>query len=148
MPTARSLYAGAENQLLGEVKSTCENYFQPLSVQCKFADSAELEASCRTWNRLLSGLHPGQLSFLLRAASDTLPTAMNLRRNIQSSAKCTLCDSLRPTTAHVLSGCPVAVSQHRFTYRHDLVLHSLVTSFVEVFVNLPFVRIYADLPSL
>ena len=60
-------------------------------------------------------------------------------------------DSLPTTTAHVLSGCPVALSQHRFTYRHDLVLHSLynlVTSFVEVCVDLPFVRIYADLPSL
>jgi len=73
---------------------------------------------------------------------------MNLRRwSIQSNAKCSLCNSLRPTTAHVLSGCPVALSQHRFTYRHDLVLHSLVTSFVEVFVDLPFVQIYTDLPS-
>ena len=27
---------------------------------------------------LLSGLHPGQLSFILRASSDTLPTDVNL----------------------------------------------------------------------
>ena len=37
-----------------------------------------LEISCRTWNKLMSGFHPGQLSFLLRASSDTVPTAANL----------------------------------------------------------------------
>ena len=139
----------AKNQLLIEVKSTSEDHLQTLSVQSKFADSAELETSCRTWHRLLSSLHPGQLSFLLRAASDTLPTVMNLQRwKIQCSAKCILCDSSHPTTAHVLSGCPTALSQDRYTYRHDLVLQSLVTYFVKMFTNLPFIRVYADLPNL
>jgi len=77
----------AKSQLLSEVKSTCEDHLhkstcedhlQTLSVQCKFTDSAELETSCRTWDQLSSSLHPGQLSFLLRAASDILPTAINL----------------------------------------------------------------------
>ena len=77
LPTARSLYVRAKNQLLSEVKSTCEDHLQTLSVQSRMADSAKLEASCRTWNRLLSSLHPGQFSFLLWAASNTLPTAMN-----------------------------------------------------------------------
>ena len=35
---------------------------------------------CGTWNRLLSGFHPGQLSFILRVSSETLPTAVNLCR--------------------------------------------------------------------
>ena len=149
LPTARSLYVTAKTQLLSEAKSTSEDHLQTLSVQCKFADSAELETSCRTWNRLLSSMHPGQLSFLLRAASDTLPTAMNLRRwNIQCHAKCVLCDSSRPTTAHVLGGCPVALSQERYTYRHDLVIQSLVDSFIRVYIDLPYIRVYADLPNL
>ena len=149
LPTARSLYVTAKTQLLSEVKSTSEDHLQTLSVQCKFADSAELETSCRTWNRLLSSMHPGQLSFLLRAASDTLPTAMNLRRwNIQCHAKCVLCDSSRPTTAHVLGGCPVALSQERYTYRHNLVIQSLVDSFIRVYIDLPYIRVYADLPNL
>jgi len=93
-----------KTQLLSEVKSTCEDHLQ---TQSKFA---ELETSCRTWNQLLSSLYPGQLSFLLRAASDTLSTAMNFRKwNVQCCAKCVLCDSSRPTTAHVLGGCPVAL---------------------------------------
>jgi len=97
-------------------------------------DLAELETSCRTWNRLLYSLRPGQLAFLLRAASDTLPTAMNLRRwNIQCSVKCILCDSSLPTTAHVLSACPIALSQDRYTYRHDLVLQFLVSSIMGIY---------------
>ena len=76
-----------------------------------------LESSCKTWNRLLKGFHPGQLSFLLHAASDTLPTAVNLQRwSIQCEAKCLLCDSQRLTTAHILGSCPAALNQLRYTY--------------------------------
>jgi len=57
--------------LFGKITSECEAHLRTLSVQSKFADSAKLERSCRTWNRLMAGFHPGQLSFLLWAASDT-----------------------------------------------------------------------------
>ena len=79
IPTARSLYIKAKRLFCNNIKSQCDTHLQTLSVQCKFRDSAKLEESCKTWNRLMSGFHPGQLSFLLRAASDTLPTAVNLR---------------------------------------------------------------------
>ena len=49
---------------------------QTFSVQ-KFGDSAELGSSCRTCNRFLAA---GQLTFLFRAAFDTLPAAVNLQR--------------------------------------------------------------------
>jgi len=138
LPTAKSLYIKAKSHLLNEVKSTCKDHLQTLS---EFGDSAELEASCRNCNRLLSSLHPGQLSFLLLAASDTLPTTMNLRRwNIQCSAKCILCDSPCPTTV------PVQLLCLR-TDQHDLVLQFLVKSIVGFFVGLPFVYVYADLPN-
>ena len=111
MPLAWSLYKTAKAQLAKTVASDCETHLNHLSVQCKFLDSVRLETSCRTWNKLLSGFHPGQLFFLLRASSDTLPTAVNLHHwHIQSNAKCTLCDSIRPTTAHILGGCPVPLS--------------------------------------
>ena len=107
-----------------------------------------MEASCKTWNRLLSTFHPGQLSFLLRAASDTLPTAVNLQRwSIQCDAKCLLCDSTRPTTAHVLSGCPAALNQQRYTFRHNHVLSVLASALTNLFTDAPFVKVYADLPG-
>ena len=141
LPSARSLYVKAKNQLRDYTKSQCENHLQTLSVQSKFEGSAELENPCKTWNRLLKGFHPGQLSFLLRAASDTLPTPVNLQRwSLQCCARCSLCDTNHPTTAHVLSGCPVALTQQRYTYRHNQVLFVLATKFVEAFTSAPFIR--------
>jgi len=87
-------------------------------------------------------ISPGQLSFLLRASWDTLPTAVNLCRwHIQSNAKCTLCDSIQPTTAHILGGCPV---QQWYTYHHNRVLHIVVSRLTTLFADHQDVRaVYA-----
>ena len=146
MPLARSLYKTAKAQLTKLVTKDCESHLNDLSVQCKFLDSARLETSCRMWNKLLSGFHPGQLSFLLRASSDTLPSPVNLCRwHIQCNTKCTLCGSIRPTTAHILGGCPVALSQQRYTYRHNQVLYVLVSRLLSLFADHRDVRVFADL---
>jgi len=102
MPSAQSLYKRAKDQLTSIIVSDNEIHLNQLTVQCKFLDSAKLESSFRTWNKLLAGFYPGQLSFLSRASSDTLPTEVNLRHwHIQCDSKRALCDSIRPTTAHV-----------------------------------------------
>ena len=68
------------------------------------------------WNRILDGRPAGQLSFLLRAGSDTLPTPLNLKRwRIRVDANCTLCGALSPTVLHILNGCPIALNQSRYT---------------------------------
>ena len=58
------------------------DHLDTLSVQDKLKDSVCLESSCRTWNRLLLGCHPGHLSFFATCflASDTLFTRDNLQR--------------------------------------------------------------------
>ena len=85
----------------------------------------------------------------MRAASDTLPTAVNLQRwSIQSEAKCSLCDSNRPTTVHVLSNCPTALNQQRYTFRHNQVLSILASSLIiDIFADTPFVKVFVDLPN-
>jgi len=124
--------------------SQCKDHLQTLSVQSKFEDSVELEESYKAWNQPLSGFHPGQLSFLLHAASDTLPTAVNLQWwSIQSKVKCLLCDSNRPTTAHVLSCCPTALDQHQYAFRHNQAVSILVSTLTNIFANMPFVKVYA-----
>ena len=149
LPTARSLYMKAKKLLSNNIKSNCNTHLQTLTVQCKFADSAQLEDSCKTWNRLIAGFNPGQLSFLLRAASDTLPKAVNLRRwRIQSDVHCMLCASSRPTTAHILGGCLVALTQQRYTYRHDKVLYLLASWLVDIFVSFSSIQVYADIHGL
>ena len=61
-------------------------HLQSLSDQCKFGDSAQLGELCKIWNWPMSGSHPGQLSFLFWAVSDTSPNAVNYQTSIKFSA--------------------------------------------------------------
>jgi len=101
-----------------------DNHLQTLQVQKKVADVVELEKEHHSWRKIMrNGLTIGQLSFLLKAGSDTLPTLLNLRRmRIQHGSKCPLCNSAWPNTAHILNGCLAALTQGRYTWRHDSVL--------------------------
>ena len=90
------------------------------------------------------GLPEKQLSFLLRAGCDTLPTPINLARwNIIT--KCALCQAPQPTTNHILTGCPTAPDQGRYTWGHDSVLqvpvHGLQQHLPDIF------KLYTDLPE-
>ena len=117
-----------------------------LQVQSKFKDIVSLEPESQTWNRILLGLPANQLSFLIRAGSDTLPTPLNLKRwHYRVANTCPLCDSPNPTTAHILNSCSEALNQGRFTWRHDSVL-SCLTSYVKNEIT-PFSDLYADIPS-
>ena len=78
----------------------------------------------------MSGLPAGQLLFLLRAGSDTLPTPLNLRRwKIQTDPRCVLCNSLHPTSLHILNGCASTLNQGRYTWGHESVL-ALIVAFL------------------
>ena len=64
------------------------------TVQNKFTNTCVLEDESGVWRRILQGLPSGQLSFLLKAASDTLLTPLNLvwwRYMVDST--CPLCGS-------------------------------------------------------
>ena len=142
----RRLYLESKKLAANDERLRYDEHLGTLSVQCKLKDSVSLDYRCGTWNRLLLGCNPGHFSFILRAASDTLPTAVHLRRwNIQCGAKCTLCGSTQPTTAHVVGGCPSALTQGRYTCRHSQVLGSLITELSKVLADQ--CRIYADLPG-
>ena len=63
-----------------------------------------------------------QLSWLMRACVDCLPSFANLRRwGKKLSNKCALCPRTE-TMYHCLTGCGVAVNQGRFLFRHDSIL--------------------------
>ena len=70
-------------------KEKWDSNLDKVTVQRKFSDACSLEKENSVWNRILDGLPPGQLSFILRAASDTLPTPLNLRRwRLRVDSKC------------------------------------------------------------
>ena len=69
-----------------------------------------------------------QLSFLLRSVHDLLPTPTNLERwKLTEESSCPLCGQTG-TLAHILTACPTALSQGRYTWRHDQVLRALADS--------------------
>ena len=50
----------------------------------------------------------------------------------------------RPTTAHILNGCPIALEQGRYTCRHDCILSTLSSTIKDL---IPEVAVFADLPN-
>ena len=118
-----------------------------MTVQCKFTAITELESQNNVWKRIQKGMPAGQLSFLLRAGSDTLPTPLNLRRwRLRPGTKCPLCGNLWPTVQHILNGCPVSLSQERYTWRHDSALKILAQGLGKCLQ--PGERLFADLPEM
>ena len=66
-----------------------------------------------------------RLKFLVKSVYDLLPTPQN--KNVWFNTDentCSLCGG-RGTLNHILCSCPVALSQGRYTYRHDKVLRVL-----------------------
>ena len=122
------------------------NHLESLAVQSKFLDITALEQESRVWSRIMFGLPAGQLSFIIRAGVDTLPTPANLHRwKIQSDPSCTNCGNRPCTVNHVLNHCSTALNQGRYTWRHDSVLSHLVKILKS---HLPSDNIiYADLPG-
>ena len=116
-----------------------------LKVQGKALEAIDLEKENKVWKRIADGLPSGQLSFILQACSDTLPTQVNLQRwKFQLQAKCKLCDSGNATIHHILNGCPEALSGGRYSWRHDCVLKYLANSLKRAISDM----VFADLDNL
>ena len=90
-----------------------------------------------SWSSILA-IPPNLLSFCLSSTYDVLPSPSNLRRwRICSEASCFLCHKEVCTTAHILDACKKALSQGRFTFRHDSVLKDLVEQIKSFLSDLP-----------
>ena len=74
-----------------------------------------------TWQELWN-YEPLQLSFLLRSVYDMLPSPTNLKLwKLTEDPTCPLCENIG-SLRHIMSSCPTALSQGRYTWRHDQVL--------------------------
>ena len=68
----------------------------------------------------------GVLKFAINAGVNTLPSFDNLKRwGKRVTDRCPFCGNIG-TLAHVLSNCTTALSQGRYTWRHNSVLTSLI----------------------
>ena len=72
------------------------------------------------------------LSFFLRAISDTLPSNTNLTLwKLSEDPTCQLCKDQPAYLRHVLSACKTALSEGRYTWRHNQVLKVLANDIEE-----------------
>lgn len=80
-----------------------------------------------TWNDIWS-MEPNRLQFLLRSVYDVLPSPTNLAVwGLTEDPNCKLCG--KPANLeHILSSCSVALSEGRYTWRHDQILSVLADS--------------------
>ena len=95
---------------------------QPLQGKWTNWDNA-LQKSL-TWNDIWNKASL-RISLLVRSVYDLLPYNANLLRwGKKEDTTCPLCND-RQTTEHVLSWCKLALSQGRYTWRHNRVLQEL-----------------------
>ena len=99
--------------------------------------------SSDVWANVVSCLPGHQLSFVLNAVSDTLPSNANLVLwSKRSCDKCPLCHQ-RQTLLHVLNNCSVLLQCRHYNQRHDSVLSLLYNAAIN---HLPHqFNIFADL---
>jgi hypothetical protein len=79
-----------------------------------------------SWKNLLSGPGPRLLSFVLNSLINSVRTPDMLRLwNYKRTAECPLCFAPLCTLHHELVGCPIALHQGRYSWRHDSVLANI-----------------------
>lgn len=75
-----------------------------------------------SWKELW-GTDQGNLSFFLRVVADLLPTPNNLKIwGKEEDPSCKQCRATLCTLNHILTGCPKALGEGRYRWRHDKVL--------------------------
>ena len=99
-----------------------------------------------TWKSIIYNIPRGVLSFALNSTTNTLPTPDNLRRwGKRVVSVCPLCSN-QGTLEHILNFCSVALTQGRYTWRHNTVLNH-ITNFV--LQNKPEdLEVYSDISGL
>ena len=115
-------------------------------VQGKFADIIKLQRQDPFYRSVMYDLPHGQLSWLMRACVDCLPSYANLRRwNKVLSDKCALCNQSE-TMRHVLTNCKPALDQGRLEFRHNSILLHIVKQMRASGLHVG-KRIMADIPG-
>ena len=94
------------------------------------------------WQEIVSKLPRNITCFARRALLLSLSNNSNLKRwNIRDSPSCDLCNKIQ-TQLHVFSYCEVSLQQKRYTWRHDLIMNTLLhhlrraaTEDIEIFAD-------------
>jgi hypothetical protein len=79
-----------------------------------------------SWRNLIYGPGPHVIKFILNATVNWLKTPDMMKIwGYKQTAFCSLCRHPQCTLHHIISGCPCALDQGRYTWRHDSILEYL-----------------------
>ena len=85
-----------------------------------------LERRKINWSELWQ-MEASNISFIIRAVYDVLPSPKNLHQWYGEDPTCPLCPA-PATLRHIMTGCKTSLSQGRYTWRHNQVLKSLAAA--------------------
>ncbi len=85
-----------------------------------------LERRKLSWRELWE-MEASNISFIIRATYDVLPSPKNLHQWYGEDPICALCPT-PVTLKHILTGCKTSLIQGRYTWRHNQVLKSLAAA--------------------
>ena len=75
---AKALMRSLKSSLTKGRAAYWSHHLESLSVQSKFLDVVALEQQSNAWSQIMFSLPAGQMSFMIRAGIDCLPTPVNL----------------------------------------------------------------------
>ena len=102
------------------------DHLRTLQLQERWLDWSRHMHQDLSWQRLIHNWSDAELRFALQATTDTTPTATHLRRwGVSEVDPACIMRGKPATLRHVLNGCPVALHQGRFTWRHNSVLSAI-----------------------
>ena len=123
-------------------KQNHTEHINTLVKQGELFKLAESERGDIIWKSCIYDMKKGVMKFCLNSVTNTLPTGDNLLMwGKATNDKCKQC-KCRETTCHVPNNCPVSLEQGRYTWRHNNVIHYILSCLdTEKF------SVYSDLPG-
>ena len=95
-----------------------------LGMQGKWTEWDGCSPVILSWKTLINTRAPKFIAFVLNCFTTTVATPeLKQLWGYWSFGSCPLCGKPKCSLSHILSGCPVAREQGRFTWRHDSVLN-------------------------
>jgi hypothetical protein len=89
-----------------------------------------------SWRNLIYGPGPRIISFVLNATINSLPTPDMLKlMGLSANGSCKLCGATQCTLFHILSNCTKALTDKRYSWRHDSVLATMLQILVPFLIR-------------
>ena len=128
-----------------EIKDKWNEKVRALTMQGDFARLLIEEQESVTWKSVVRQMPRNVMAFATKLTTNSLASPDNLCRwGKRKFGSCPICSSPSCTLAHITNFCPLALNQGRFTWRHDSVLHhilsvvkTLATEGTQVLADLP-----------